>query len=141
MIKPLSTLSKFTLFIVTLLFTTGAFAEYYIVYPGSYASSCYAPSPCKVYKKKYKKHKKYKRTHYKKRSGGCMVKYRVHPTCGGAYYEPSCRYAWGSPPVTPCRSGCSDFYVPPEYYYRSSCYNSYYYDPAIDWDQRTMDDY
>ncbi|HEX2548196.1 MAG TPA: hypothetical protein VHM20_00095 [Gammaproteobacteria bacterium] len=144
MIKPLLKISVITL---TFLFTTSTFAEYYVVYPGSHASNCYVSSPCKVVKKKYKKYKKrYYKSHkvhkvYKKRSGGCMVKYRVYPKCNGAYWVPSCRYAWGAPPSQPCNTGCRDFYVPSEYYYRSHYYDSYYYDPAMDWDMRTMDDY
>ncbi len=143
MIKSLSTISKITVFLVVFLFTTGVFAEYYIVYPGSYASPCYASSPCKIYKKKYRKYKRHYKSHcgYKRRYGGSIVKYRVYPTCGGAYYVPSCRYEWGAPQPSPCHSGCGDFYVPPEYFYRSSYYDSYYYDPAMDWDTRTSDDY
>lgn len=134
MIKPII---KLSVFFIALIFTTTTFAEYYIVYPGSYAG-CYSQSPCKVYKKKYKKtYHKYKVK--KKRSKGCITKYNVYPTCAGAYWVPSCNYSWGGSP--PCTTGCRDFYVPAEYFYRSKYYDSYSYDPAMDWDMRTMDDY
>jgi hypothetical protein len=137
MINPISP-TKIFVAIIALFFTTTTFAEYYIVYPGSYAGC--GRSPCKVYKKKYKRschrYKTYKVK--KKRSRGCIVKYNVYPQCNGAYWVPACQYAWGG---QPCGPSCRDFYVPPEYFYRSRYYDSYSYDPAMDWDMRTMDDY
>jgi hypothetical protein len=123
-------LSRFILVILIMVFTSSAMAEYYIVYPASAAPCCQTRH---VYKKVYKRHyrnpckRAYRRVY---RSSPRIQKYYMYRSCCGAYWVPTC-------------DTCGNFYVPPEYYYRSNYYyyDSYYYDPAIDWDTRTMDDY
>jgi len=125
-------LSRFILFILILIFTTSAMAEYYIVYPPSAVPCCHTRY-AKVYKRHYRHYRNPCKKSYHRvyRASPRIQKYYVYQSCcGGAYWVPTC-------------DTCGNFYVPPEYYYRSNYYyyDSYYYDPAIDWDMRTMDDY